>query len=735
MRHSPTRYLAVLICSVLILDANAAEFYVAPVGDDANPGTKDQPFATLERARDAVRALKQTGPLRESATVWLRGGVYERTRTFELDERDSGEEQARVVYRACPGEVARILGGRIISPSEAVPIKDPAMRQRIIDSEASDKVLQMDLKALGIADCGKMRARGFRRPYISAPLEVFVNGEALHLARWPNDGVVPIGEVLDPGSIPRDGDFSNRGGTFTYGYDRPKYWKQPGDVWLSGLFGYGYADDTIRVASIDVDKKTITMAQPHMYGIKNGRPFHAYYALNLIEEIDVPGEYYIDRNSDMLYFYPPGPIEGADIAVSIMEEPLVAMEGVSYVTFQDLVFEVTRGMGVYIERGTGNLIAGCTLRNMGIVAVCMGMGIQPDKLYRHEMTGEPVSRQLGSWHEHIYANSVFDRQAGTNHGVTGCDIYHIGAGGVHLGGGDRRTLTPGGNYVRNCHIHDFNRLDRSYKGAVNIDGVGNRVEHCLIHDCPNNALYLHGNDHLIEYNEVYRACLDADDMGVFYMGRDPSEQGNVIRHNFWRNNGNDQARARLPRAQGATSVLYFDDDSCGTAVIGNVFYRNHGQPIWVNHGCDHLFDGNIFIENGGTVPAGYDTRAYDWTTDELQQKRLRVDLDITAPPYSIRYPRLLETYGTPLGRGRGSYVYRNVSVRSGAFDPGTNILAHNVVSDDVPGLMSFNLMGFQLRDDAAVFTQVPGFRKVPFEKIGLYLDEYRKSLPARPRQP
>ncbi|MCX5758424.1 MAG: right-handed parallel beta-helix repeat-containing protein, partial [Candidatus Hydrogenedentes bacterium] len=604
---------------------------------------------------------------------------------------------------------------RILPGSAAKPISDPAVRERIVEPSARDSIREIDLKAVGITDYGKMRARGFRRPYIPAPLELFVNGEAMHLARWPNDGVVPIGEVLDPGSVPRDGDQSNRGGVFRYDYDRPEKWKAAHDIFLSGLFGYGYADDTIRVGSIDTDKRVIAMAQPHMYGIKTGRPFHAYYALNLLEEIDQPGEYYVDRESGKLYFYPPITPADAELAVSIMEEPLVAMEGASFIRFQGLTFEVARGMGVYIERGTGCQVAGCTLRNMGIVGVCIGKGIEPDTVYRHETTGKPVSRELGSWHEHLYANSTYDRDAGTNHGVVGCDLYNLGAGGVSLGGGNRKTLSPANNYVRNCHIHDFNRLDRSYKSAVNIDGVGNRIEHCLIHDCPNSAIYLNGNDHVIQYNEVYRACVDADDMGVFYMGRDPSLQGNVIRFNYFHDNGS---------TRGSTSVLYFDDDACGTPVDGNIIARTTGDAVWVNHGCDHVFVNNVFYGNRNSVPLAYDTRAYDWKTDELQHKRLLEDLDITQPPYSTRYPRLIETFNVAMGKGRGNDVSRNVSVQSGGFGEGTNALTDNLVLETDPGFVDA-ASNLALRADSIVFRKVPGFEPIPLVQIGLYVDDYR----------
>ncbi|MCX6376897.1 MAG: hypothetical protein NTU88_12850, partial [Armatimonadetes bacterium] len=77
------------------------EFYVAVNGSDRNPGTKEKPFATLERARDAVRALKSRSG---GVTVQLRGGVYCRTQTFELTAEDSGSKGSPIVYRAFPGE-------------------------------------------------------------------------------------------------------------------------------------------------------------------------------------------------------------------------------------------------------------------------------------------------------------------------------------------------------------------------------------------------------------------------------------------------------------------------------------------------------------------------------------------------------------------------------------------------------------------------------------------------------
>jgi len=682
----------------------ASDIYVAPGGDDSGPGTKEQPFATLERVRDAVRELS---PAQRTAgggvTVWLRGGVYHLERTFELDSRDSGAAGRPVVYRSFPGEAAVLSGGHELPVEAFRPVADPAVLGRL-PQEARAKVLRVDLTALGITQFGEMKPRGFGHPYTNPGLELFFDDEPMQLARWPNEGMVPIGKVLDAGSVPRDGDFSGRGGTFTYDFDRPARWVQADDVWLSGLFAYGFADDTMKVKSLDTAARTITLSQPHVYGLKSGQPFHGYHALNLLEEIDRPGEWYLDRRHGMLYFWPP------------------------------LTLEVSRGIGVYIESGTGNRVAGCTLRNLGVVGVCIGQGVRaaPDGLQGWQMDlraerGEPyevqpVSRELGDYAHGIYGDTVWNRQAGTDHGVVGCDIYNTGAGGVSLGGGDRRTLTRAGNFVLNCHIHHYSRLDRSYRCAVNMDGVGNKVSHCLIHDAPQGAVLLHGNDHVIELCEIHDACQLADDMGVFYMGRDPSERGNVVRNNFFHHNGGPK---------GASCVVYLDDGSCGTSVLGNVFYRNRGTSIWVNGGHDHLFGGNVFWESGAAIGSGWDNQRWTgFVRDPLQVLRLRKVLDVTGLPYVARYPRLRNTFNQSPDLARGNTVRSNVSVRSGEFGIGTNYVRDNLVTDEDPGFVDAEHMDFRLLPDSAV-AQVPGFRPIPFEHIGLQKDEYRSVVPQR----
>ena len=165
--------------------AMASEFYVAPGGADANPGSQAQPFASLERARDAIRELKKAGPLAAPVTVWLRGGVYDLSVTVGFDGRDSGTAAAPVVYSGWPGEEVRITGGRSLPAAAFAPVTSSSPLWGRLDATARGQVYAVDLRALGLTDFGTLRPRGFGLA-AAAPLELFFNQRPMTLAQWPN---------------------------------------------------------------------------------------------------------------------------------------------------------------------------------------------------------------------------------------------------------------------------------------------------------------------------------------------------------------------------------------------------------------------------------------------------------------------------------------------------------------------------------------------------------------------
>ena len=202
--------------------ASGAEWHLSPRGSDAQPGTQARPFATLERARDEIRQLKQRGSLPPGGVaVVVHGGRYSVARTFALAAEDSGTAQAPVVYRAAAGETPVFSGGRRLTQFELV--RDATILQRL-PGESRGQVFQTDLKAHGITNVPPVRVGGFASGagFRSHPaLELFFNGAAMPLSGWPNEGFVKMVDVRGQTPQAWHGPAVVKEGVFTYGGDGP----------------------------------------------------------------------------------------------------------------------------------------------------------------------------------------------------------------------------------------------------------------------------------------------------------------------------------------------------------------------------------------------------------------------------------------------------------------------------------------------------------------------------------
>lgn len=688
-----TQGFLVILLLMVVMEPRACsetEFFVAPGGSDTWSGTKpapvadgvDGPFATLERARDAIRHLKQSHGLPEDGiVVWLRGGDYVRTASFELTAEDSGARECPISYRAFPGESVRLLGGCILRGFE--PVTDPVVLERL-PACGRGAVVQADLKEQGITDYGSLKARGFGRSIQPGALELFFDGEPMTRARWPN------GEWARIASVPEGSQ-----GVFLYEGDRPDRWADVEDIWLHGYWTWDWAESRERIRSIDTTARRIETHPPHgVYGYKAGA---RYYAENILEELDEPGEYYVDARTGLLYFWPPASVENVEAAVSLLEAPFVTMDGVAHVTIRGVTFECSRGPGVTLRGGAWNRIAGCTFANIGTLGVYIG-ALMTD------------------------ADRQRDVDGGVCNGVIGCDFRNLGEGGVVVYGGDRRTLTPGSNYVVNNDFGNYSYFGRTYRPAVQVCGVRNRVAHNHIHDAPHMGIGLSGNEHIIEFNRIHHVCMETSDAGAFYMGRDWTWRQNVVRFNFFHDLG-----------RGDVQAVYLDDWASATLVYGNVFYKA-GRGVLLGGGRDTVIENNIFVE---CTPAVHiDQRGLGWArnyftgdTNTLFERLYAVNADM--PPYTLRYPQLITLVQDQPAHAKYNHVLRNVCVGGRWLDLRDNLQASEVDMADNwtegdPGFVDAANLDFRLRDDSPVYER--GFQRIPFERIGLYEDEYRREL-------
>ncbi|MCC6444492.1 MAG: right-handed parallel beta-helix repeat-containing protein [Armatimonadetes bacterium] len=677
---------ACLLPCALVRQAEAATFYVAPDGSDLwsgklrQPGRNraDGPFKTLERARDAVRALKDRGRLPKGGiVVELRPGLYEMARPLELTARDSGTAACPVIYRSRQGQPARLAGGKVITGWE--PVTDPAILRRM-DESARGKVVQADLKGQ-VEDLGKMEAGtswGASRP----GLEVFFKDAPMTLARWPNEGFVTIPEVLGP--TPQDirGTKGCMEGIFTYEGDRPARWVGEKDVMLHGYWFWDWADQRLKVSAIDTGKRAITLdSQPqHAYGFRKGM---YYYAYNLLPELDRPGEWYLDRESGILYFWPPEPIEGGKVTVSVLPT-LVEMKDVSYLTLQGLTFECTRDTAITAVNADHVRVAGCAIRNTG------GWGLD---------------------------------MSGRESGIAGCDLYNLADGGIVINGGDRKTLTPARMYVDNCHFYRFGRWNPIVKPAVSINGVGNRVTHCLINDAPHIAIMWGGNDHLFEFNELHSVVYGANDAGIMYAGFNPTTRGHIIRYNYFHH-------VYGFRGQGCNGV-YLDDMFCSALVYGNIFYKVP-RAAFIGGGRDNRVENNIFVD---CAPALHiDSRALGWAAPAMPTMKERLEeVPYREEPWRSRFPELLTYWNDEPAVPKGNVIARNICW-GGSWDeveasarPWVTFIDNLVQTD--PKFADASRQDFRLKPDSPAWKL--GFKPIPAEKIGLYKDSHRITWPVK----
>lgn len=657
----------------------AADYYIAPSGDDANPGTSAAPFATLTRARDAIRALKQGGGLPVGGvTVWLRSGSYPLSSTVVFDSRDSGTVDRPVVYSAAPGEEVYISGGRGLDPTWFSPVTSSSPLWSRLDSTARAQIQTVNLAAHGITHFGALKPRGYGI-YSTGPLELFADGKPMTLARWPNASETLARTVTAPSAR-----------QITYSGTRPSRWTQATDVWLHGFWSVNWADFHVPLAAIDTGARQLTFAsEPLHFGTSANRP---YYVYNLVEELDEPGEYYVDRANATLYYWPAGPLANSRLQVSMMEGALLVFSDVQHIKLRDLVIEASRGALVDVQASDNFRAERCLFRNAGSYAV--------------QMTG-------------------------TNNGVDQCEIVDCGDDGVRIAGGTRATLEAGNNYVTNSRFRRLGRTGWSSKpGVYLLGGSGNRVARNTFEEMPHSAIIFGGNNHVMELNEIQRVCQLTSDAGAIYSGRDWGYRGNIIRHNF--------IHSLQTKLGTGVNGIYLDDCVSGVQVFGNIFYKIANTAVECGGGRDNIITNNLIADCGW---AHYnDDRGRDqinniagdsWNLGErLRAEGINYQTGAWAAafPASAAIPTSWAAIQAGLWRNPQGTVFAsnagwgNTGWALEVNSSGTGVFAvYASMANNQPGhaplFFSSVLLSRGLRP-AAVTANINGFQPIPFNSIG-----------------
>ncbi|MHC4692038.1 MAG: right-handed parallel beta-helix repeat-containing protein [Planctomycetota bacterium] len=700
-----------LVCSA----ANGYVVYVSPDGSDQNPATESKPVYSLTMAYERARKLVDIkGYPKDGITIRIEDGSYSFDKTLVVDSGFSGTEDKPIVFKAYNGK-AVFNGGKSIDLASARRVEGESVLSRLNPVGQGKiynlKVKDSKLKAM-LADSG---------------VRMSFNGQMMNLARYPNVGYAHIDKILDRGAVYAHGrTIGNRpeynmqspvGGVFTIMNKDVSLWQAEfasvQKARVTGYLSYDWYKESHRIASIDDGK--IKLLEFSRYGILNREKIpRRLIVSNLLYELDEPGEFYFDNDSETLFFWPlRDRIGNAEMSlwagVSFVE-----IKGAKNIRFENIAVEgVSQGAAVVNISGCENVeLAGCTIRNTSRPAVIIS--------------------------------------GGRNCGIVSCDIYDV-PHHISLKGGNVQKLIPSGHYAVNSHFTQVQASD--YYGRIQLRGVGQIFRNNLVHNFIGQVMTVGDNDHLVEYNEFFNIGIEEGDGGAIYSGAAMWSWGNVYRHNFLHH------LMCVPQAH-PRGAIYSDDFDQGETITSNIFFKAAHRGVLLNGGAGHTVTSNIFLHcyKGIYNTDLYSERAYAMKADYDSGKLKRGDkMDYiwraesvvgkqgwNREPWKSRYP----LFAKIMNQEKRRFYPIECTVTDNCFSNtryNTNFLTND--SEGKRLSLPFEEVDyFKAEDNKEIqmdmFRDVScldlrfvdskikdGMPDVQFAKIGLYKDAFRKNTP------
>ncbi len=683
------------------------ELYIATNGNDANDGSINNPLATLIGARDKARS---TG----IKTIYIRGGRYNFDNTCTLDSQDSG-----IIFSGYQDEKVIFDGSKFIDVAKFQPVTNANLLAKL-HSKAQGKVYSQiitnnDLKV--ILD--------------KSTAQLSVNDKMATVARFPNLGFAHINVGTATGEVVNtDGTESDpKGASFKLRerIDGSKWSAEINRIKKMQIKGYISADwlkETKPVNSVETDG-TIRLRDGSAYGIKDGAAHVSrLFFYHLLCELDEPGEWYFDSTDSRLYLWPLEALTDRS-TVGVWAGPQC--------------FEINDAQDIQIKKMTiQNLGSGRNgegaINVIGASRNILVAGVT------FRFIAEPLT-SLNFWAD------VKDSR------VLSCDFYDV-PNNCRLYGGKitSTSVEYGNNVMENCHFTQIYSKD-FYGKACGIRGAGNVFRNNLIHNMNGQPLSHTGVDHLIELNEAFNVGVEEGDGGSFYTGAKLWSFGNKVRHNFIHHN------MTVPGLLGKGGI-HIDDVDAGDEIYENVFYKGGWASVKMNKAGGHSISRNVMLEafmgirnNSNSLTATYDTAIDYLTTDPTNTikanyiGRMLKEVGVSGWQTGLtadNWPDRVENFWYsryPKMRALFDGINDNDMIGPFATDYtdnmfyGTILRPYTVSSlniETITGTQDITLdvfanpetLNFKFKEPR------PGFAPdIPFEKIGLYLDQYRCAVP------
>jgi|GEM_PF-4592248 parallel beta-helix repeat protein len=540
----------------------------------------------------------QAGDFVDDILVEFKPGIYRLAAPLTVDKLVTRNGRHKLTLAGAGATQTIFSGGHSLK-------FNPAPEALIREKNLPKNLVFASLQAAGIFQVPKFTEMRFGQSW-DPGIELFYRGVRMPIARWPNSGYAKTRTVETVAGKSK----------FTVAGKELGVYKNEEDLRVGGFFAADWADESLQVGGIDAaGRVSFAGAQPFMGVAENRNVFFE----NALVDIDMPGEWQLNRNAGLVYFLPPKALQPDEVQVSQVLNGLV-LKQVLNIEVRDIGFEEFRGTGLVLEQ-----VDYVTLRDM-VVKNVGGAGIQ-----------------LVGW------NTLLENVV----------VSETGSGGINMSGGERKTLQPGRLAIRRCRITKVGRLHKTYTPAVSLSGVGNIVEDSILRDGPHAAIVFHGNDLQIRGNLIEDFVKESDDAGAIYTGGDWSERGTVIEHNLLRNIGR---KGLLYGAHG----IYLDDQASGIIVKNNLISNVEGRSVFIGGGRDNTVSENIFARcqsgvyldaRGLTEIAEHGAKANQGYFSKLKE------FNVSMPPYSSSYPALVNLANDEPGAPKNNIVSRNVFIQ------------------------------------------------------------------------
>ncbi len=550
-------------------EENVVEIHVAENGKSTATGKRSDPLDGLESARTAVQKIKKSNP-DVPVKVIFHGGTYRFKKRVSFTAEDSGTEKGPITYMAQPGEKVYFKGSEIIDLSKIRPVDNPEILAKIPES-ARQKVGYINLREQGFSDIGKIPYD--RSMYVADSslegAEIYLNDNRQTLARWPNgsDEYVQMASVVSKGGIGRN----QPGGIFETEDYRLYRWTDAKDAFIVGFLGNDYSYDRVKADKFDFEKKQISLLYGTTYGLSMSYS-HRWAVINLLEELDSPGEYYIDRDNGILYYYPEQTLKNAVMEMTTLGDDLIRITSLSNVNFCGITFAQTRGAAMRMYDKVQNMtISGCVFENTGRHAIWHFTNKQ-------SRVGEKTP-QAAQFRENGFENVHIENNT----------FCHIGETALNIICGSRDANISSGCSIRNNYVYDTGTTNRAAY-AFSIKGVGIDISSNTIHEAGYGIGY-HASDSRVSNNEVYNVMKHLSDGSAIYTGRNFIDRGNIVSENYLHDIKSKDKFVKTRYSHG----IYLDDMDSGTEVCRNIIV-DANTGVLVNCGMSNYVHDNIAVD-------------------------------------------------------------------------------------------------------------------------------------------